>query len=120
MIGFVRASNAISIGDTPSPCSAGHVITCDSGLNVMGLERTVNQRISFLMNQIDSGNPPTVNDIFQLQIDVPRNVERERLEMFILQKKQELEHCNTIYESDRLFTELEALEWLQRQAGRNK
>jgi hypothetical protein len=86
----------------------------------MGLEQTVSQRISFLMNQIDSGNPPTVNDIFQLQIDVLRNVDRERVGMLILQKRQELEHCNTIYESDRVFTELEALEWLQRQTGRNK
>jgi hypothetical protein len=86
----------------------------------MGLEQTVSQRISFLMNQIDSGNPPIVNDIFQLQIDVLRNVDRERVGMLILQKRQELEHCNTIYESDRVFTELEALEWLQRQTGRNK
>ncbi len=86
----------------------------------MGLEQTVSQRISFLVNQIDSSNQPTVNDIFQLQIDILRNVDRKRVDMLILQKKQELEQCNTIYESDRLFTELEALEWFQRQAGLNR
>ncbi|MGI0013926.1 MAG: hypothetical protein ACREBU_10875 [Nitrososphaera sp.] len=35
--------------------------------------------------------------------------------LLILQKKRQLENARTIHESDRLFIELEALEWLQRQ-----
>jgi hypothetical protein len=31
----------------------------------------------------------------------------------------QLENCKNIRESDRLFTELEALEWLQRQVAKN-
>ena len=81
----------------------------------MSLEETVNERLSFLREQIDPENKPIVNETFQLQIDVLQNADRERIALLMLQKKKQLENARTIYESDRLFTELDALEWLQRQ-----
>ena len=81
----------------------------------MTLEETVSERVSFLRGHIDPENKPIVNETFQLQIDVLQNAERERVALLILQKKKQLEECYTIQESDRFFTELEALEWLQRQ-----
>ena len=85
----------------------------------MSLEETVNERVSFLREQIDPENKPIVNETFQLQIDVLQNADRERIALLMLQKKKQLELAHTIYESDRLFTELEALEWLQRQIVKN-
>jgi hypothetical protein len=81
----------------------------------MSLEETVSERVSFLKEQIDPSNRPIVNDTFQTQIDVLRNADREKVALLILQKKKQLESCNSIRESDRLLTELESLEWLQRQ-----
>jgi hypothetical protein len=85
----------------------------------MSLEETVNERVSFLREQIDPENKPIVNETFQLQIDVLQNADRERIALLMLQKKKQLEIAHTIHESDRLFTELEALEWLQRQIVKN-
>jgi len=81
----------------------------------MDLEETVDERVSFLKEQIDPNNRSIENLTFQLQIEVLRNADRERLALQILQKKKQLENCCSIRESDALFTELEALEWLQRQ-----
>jgi len=81
----------------------------------MSLEETVNERISFLKEQITPSNRAIENETFQMQIDILRNADRERVALFILQKQKQLETCKNIHESDRLFTELEALEWLQRQ-----
>ena len=85
----------------------------------MGLEETVNERVSFLKEQINPNNRPIVNDTFQLQLGILTTAKREHIASLILQKQLQLENCNTIYESDRLFTELEALEWLQRQTNRD-
>jgi hypothetical protein len=85
----------------------------------MGLEETVNERVSFLKEQINPNNRPIVNDTFQLQIDVLTTAKQEHIANLIRRKQLQLENCNTIYESDMLFTELEALEWLQRQANRD-
>ena len=84
----------------------------------MSLEDVVNERVSFLKEQIDPNNRPVENLTFQLQIEILRNADRERIALLILQKKKQLENARTIRESDALFTELEALEWLQRQADR--
>lgn len=84
----------------------------------MSLEETVRERVSFLKEQIDPSNRPIVNDTFQTQIDVLLKADREKVALLILQKKKQLEACNSIRESDRLLTELEALEWLQRQVIR--
>ena len=79
----------------------------------MSLEDTVNERVKFLQATIDPNNWHIENLTFQLQIDVPRNADREGIALLILQKKK-VENASIIRESDALFTEPEALEWLQR------
>jgi hypothetical protein len=61
-----------------------------------------------------------VNKTFQIQIDAIRSVNYniEKVESIILQKKALLKNCKDVHESDRLFAEPEALEWLQRQIER--
>ncbi|MGI0026076.1 MAG: hypothetical protein ACREA4_13150 [Nitrososphaera sp.] len=81
----------------------------------MGLEETVNERVSFLKEQINPKNNPIVNETFLLQIEILRNADRKHVANLILQRKSQLENTRSIRESERLFTELEALEWLQRQ-----
>ena len=39
----------------------------------------------------------------------------EKVESIISQKKAQLKNSKDVHESDRLFAELDALEWLQRQ-----
>ena len=81
------------------------------------LQQVTNQRISFLKDQINHENKREVNNTFQLQIDVIRSVDNdiEKVEYIILQKKALLRNCKDVHESDRLFRELDGLEWLQRQ-----
>ena len=57
-----------------------------------------------------------MNSTFQLQIDAIRSIDDiEKVESIILQKKAQLKNCKDVHESDRLFAELDGLEWLQRQ-----
>jgi hypothetical protein len=58
-----------------------------------------------------------VNSTFQLQIDAIRSIEDdiENVESIILEKKALLKNTKDVHESDRLFAELDGLEWLQRQ-----
>jgi hypothetical protein len=82
------------------------------------LQQVINERISFLKEQINHGNKPEVNSTFQLQIDAIRSVDEddiENVESLILQKKALLKNTKDVHESDRLFAELDGLEWLQRQ-----
>jgi hypothetical protein len=82
------------------------------------LQQVINERISFLKEQINHGNEPEVNSTFQLQIDAIRSVDEddiENVESIILQKKALLKNTKDVHESDRLFAELDGLEWLQRQ-----
>ena len=83
---------------------------------ITNLQQTINERISFLKEQINHENKPEVNSTFQLQIDAIRSVDDiEKVESTILQKKALLKNCKDVHESDRLFAELDGLEWLQRQ-----
>lgn len=82
------------------------------------LQQVINERISFLKEQINHGNEPEVNSTFQLQIDAIRSVDEddiENVESIILEKKALLKNTKDVHESDRLFAELDGLEWLQRQ-----
>jgi hypothetical protein len=86
---------------------------------VTTLQQIVDERISFLKEQINPNNKPEVNSTLQLQIDTIRSVDDiEKVESIILQKKALLKNCKDVHESDRLFTELDGLEWLQRQIAR--
>ena len=82
------------------------------------LQQVINERISFLKEQINHGNKPEVNSTFQLQIDAIRSIDEddiENVESIILEKKALLKNTKDVHESDRLFAELDGLEWLQRQ-----
>jgi hypothetical protein len=82
------------------------------------LQQIIDERISFLKEQINPENKPQVNSTFQMQIDAIRSVnddDIEKVESIILQKKSLLKNSKDVHEADRLFAELDGLEWLQRQ-----
>ncbi|MFL6308612.1 MAG: hypothetical protein ACJ70T_01280 [Nitrososphaera sp.] len=105
----------------PSPRGASFVITNsrELGFNYMistSLQQIIDERISFLKEQINQENKPEVNKTFQLQIEAIRSVDDiEKVESIISQKKTLLKNSKDVHESDRLFAELDALEWFQRQ-----
>ena len=83
------------------------------------LQQVIDERVSFLKEQINPNNKPEINSTFQIQIDAIRSVDDfEKVELIILQKRALLKNCKDMYEADRLFAELDALEWLQRQVAR--
>jgi hypothetical protein len=85
----------------------------------MTLQQIIDERISFLKEQINQDNKPEVNKTFQIQIDAIRSVQDiEKVESIIMQKKALLKNSKDVHESDRLFAELDGLEWLQRQIAR--
>ena len=75
------------------------------------------QRIGFLREQISPSNKPSINKMFQLQIDMLKSTDLQKLEAILVWKRKEMKHCIDSHESERLFTELDALEWLQRQVS---
>jgi hypothetical protein len=87
---------------------------------IITLQQIIDERISFLKEQINPENKPQVNKTFQLQIDAIRSAadNLEKVESIILQKKTLLKNSKDIHESDRLFAELDGLERLQRQIAR--
>jgi hypothetical protein len=79
----------------------------------------IDERVSFLKEQINPNNKPQVNSTFQLQIDAIRSIDDiEKVETIILQKKTLLKNSKDVHESDRLYAELDGLEWLRRQIAR--
>jgi phosphoserine aminotransferase len=87
----------------------------------MTLQQIIDDRISFLREQINLNNRPEVNSTFQIQIDVIRAVtdyDTEKVESIVEQKKALLKTSKDVNETDRLFAELDGLEWLQRQIAR--
>jgi hypothetical protein len=90
------------------------------------LQQIVDERISFLKEQINPCNKPEENRTLQLQIDAIRSAtaaaadadDIEQVEAIIAEKKALLKNTNDVYEFDRLSAELEGLEWLQRQIAR--
>ena len=93
---------------------------------MLNLQQVVDQRISFLKEQINPRNKPEENKTFQLQMDAIRSAvaavadvdDIEVIEAIIAEKKALLKNSNDVYEFDRLSAELEGLEWLQRQISR--
>jgi hypothetical protein len=90
------------------------------------LQQVVDERISFLKEQINPRNNPEENKTFQLQMDTIRSAasavadadDIEVVEAIIAEKKALLKNSNDVYEFDRLSAELEGLEWLQCQITR--
>ena len=85
------------------------------------LQQIIDERISFLKEQINPQNKTEENKTFQLQIDAIRSVDDydiEEIDAIIAEKKALLRKSEDVYEFDRLSAELEGLEWLQRQISR--
>ncbi len=85
----------------------------------MTLEQAINERVSFLKEQINPQNKPLVNRAFEIQIATIRNADTEKVAIRILQKQKQLENARDMETIEMLYTELEALEWLQRQVVRH-
>jgi hypothetical protein len=91
---------------------------------MQALQQTIEEKISFLKEQINPRNKPEENKTFQLQIDAIRSAvaaaadDIEVVEAMIAQKKVLLKKSQDVYEFDRLCAELEGLEWFQRQIAR--
>ncbi len=86
---------------------------------IVTLQQIIDERISFLKEQINPENKPQVNWTFQIQIDAIMSVDyTEKIEAIITQKKDLLKNSKDVHESERLFTELDGMEWLQRQIPR--
>ena len=83
------------------------------------LKQIIDERISFLKGQINQENKPEVNDAFQRQIDAIRSVnDMEKIDRIIEWKKAQMKSSKDVHEFDRLVSELDGLEWLQRQVAR--
>jgi hypothetical protein len=88
---------------------------------IVTLQQIIDERISFLKEQINQDNKPEINKTFQLQIDAVRSVDDhdiERVEFIVNEKKALLKNSRDVHESDNLFAELDGLEWLERQIER--
>jgi hypothetical protein len=107
----------VSGTDSPSPQGASRVITIHPELAAMStvLDDVIRERISHLHEQIRPANKPSVNATFQLQLEILQSADIEKLDRSILMRKAHLKQARDVLETDRLFAELEALEWLQRQ-----
>ena len=92
--------------------------------NTTTLQQIIDERISFLKEQINPQNKPEENRTFQLQIEAIRSAaaadvdDIEEVEAIIAEKKALLKNSNDVYEFDKLSAELDGLEWLQRQIAR--
>jgi len=80
-----------------------------------GLDQVINERVSFLREQIKPQNKPLVNRAFEIQIETIRSANTEGVAIQILRKQKQLEIAKDMDKIEQLYTELEALEWLQRQ-----
>jgi len=88
---------------------------------IITLQQIMDERIFFLKEQINPNNKPEVNSTFQIQINAIRSAadeDLENVEAIIKQKKAQLKNSKDVHESERLFAELDGLEWLQRQIAR--
>jgi len=86
---------------------------------IVTLQQITDERISFLKERINPTNKPQVTSTIQIQIDGIRSVDDiEKVESIIKQKKTLLKNSKDVHESERLYAELDGLEWLQRQIER--
>jgi hypothetical protein len=82
---------------------------------IITLQQMIDERISFLKEQINPNNKPELNSTFQIQIEAIRSASQdlEKVEPIIEQKKELLKNSRDVQETDRLLAKLEALEWLR-------
>lgn len=80
------------------------------------LDDIIIERIGFLQEQLDVEDNPAYIRTIRAQIWVLQTAQLDRLDELIAIRRKDLEASKNVFETDRLFAELEALEWLQRQA----
>ena len=84
---------------------------------IISLQQIIDEKISFLKEQIIPNNKPELNSTYHIQIDAIRSAAQdlENVETLIKQKKELLKNSKDMQETDSLLAEIEALEWLQAQ-----
>ena len=82
------------------------------------LDDVIVERIDFLQELLMGEDDPAYIRTFQTQIRVLQTAQLDRLEELIAIRKKDLEASKSVFESDRLFAELDALEWLQERASK--
>jgi len=80
-----------------------------------GLDGIILERIAFLKEQVKPENKPAINDTFRHQVEILQTADLEKIDRSIMMRKEHLKKAKDVKEADRIFCELEALEWLQRQ-----
>lgn len=83
------------------------------------LKGIIQKRISFLEEQIPPQNKSEENQTLRLQAEILQTADLSRLGALIQIRRNRLKQSTSTMEMDKLFVELEALEWLQRQIKRN-
>lgn len=83
-----------------------------------GLKEVINERVSFLKEQISPDQKEIVNASFEAQINLLRNCDPEKAAFLILLRKKELETCRDLGKLEILYSEIDILEWLQREVNR--
>lgn len=64
---------------------------------IVTLQQIIDERISFLKEQINPSNKPEINSTFQIQIDAIRSVDDlENVESLIKQKKELLKNSKDV------------------------
>jgi hypothetical protein len=84
------------------------------------LDEVIIERIAFLTEQLGAEDDPGYVRTFRAQIFVLQNAQLDRLDELITIRKTDLQQCRNTYEAERVYAELEALEWLQRQVMRHE
>lgn len=84
------------------------------------LDDMISERIHFLQEQLAGEDDPAYIRTFQTQIYVLRNAQLDRLDELIRIRQVDLKAAKDVFAADRILAELDALEWLQRQARKQK
>jgi hypothetical protein len=84
------------------------------------LDDVIAERIGFLQEQLAGEDDPAYIRTFQTQIYVLKNAQLDRLEELIKIRQTDLQATKDVFAADRIFAEIDALEWLQRQAQKQK
>jgi hypothetical protein len=107
----------------PTPSRASHDLSfhLELGFTIyeMSQQEVFDERVTFLKEKNNPKNKSEVNDTFRLQAHALRFADIEKDESNILQKMAILKNCKDVHKSNRLFAELDAIEWLQRQVARH-
>ena len=77
------------------------------------------ERIAFLNEQISPDNDKAANDTLQHQVAILETADLHKLEKSIAIRKRHLQKTADPRETERLYCELDALEWLQKEVARS-